>query len=393
MQQSFSTKGFTSRNEIRLIRGGAPYFSALLQLINDAQHALHLQMYIFEPDETGQQVLNALCAAAQRGVRVYFLLDGYASQQLHKTHLQQLLQKGVKFRWFEPLLKSHSFYFGRRLHQKVCVADALYALVGGINISNRYNDLPNQPAWLDWAVWVKGEVALKLYRVCIELWTKAGWMRNGKREKFFAPDNQDQWPTTICYVRARRQDWVRFRTEIASSYLQMIQKSEREVILLSSYFLPGRKMRKAIIGARLRGVDVQVIATGKSDVWIAKQAERYLYRWMLKNNVQLYEYQTNVLHGKLACADNTWVTIGSFNINFISAYASVELNLEVIDEAFTAQVKTQLQQLMQLESVRILPQNQPLAVRFWTGLLQKTCYDLVRLIFFLFTFYYRQRRS
>lgn len=172
-----------------------------------------------------------------------------------------------------------------------------------------------------------------------------------------------------------------------------MQDAKEEVFMLSSYFLPGRQMRKAMGAAVKRGVKIYVIAAGKSDVLMAKQAERYLYRWLLKNKVHLYEYQSNVLHGKISCADGKWATIGSFNINFISAYASIELNLEVLDEQFAGEVKKQFLDIMDKESISLTEnenlQQYGMAARAW----QKICYTSIRLLFVLFTFYYKQRRK
>ncbi len=392
MKKPNPLKGYTSRNQVELIRGGRAYFESLVRLLDEATHSIHFQMYILDEDETGGQVLEHLCQAAERGVSVYMLVDGYASVHLSKKRIRDIRGRGVHFRWFEPLLRSTKFYFGRRLHQKVCVADASKALVGGVNVSNRYNDLPGQTAWLDWAVLVEGEAAERLYQVCLELWNKAGWGKS-KPVQFRLPSHRKPLPDETCLVRVRRQDWVRFRTEISASYLRMMQDAKKEVYMLSSYFLPGRQLRKAMEAAVKRGVQIHVIAAGKSDVLMAKQAERYLYRWLLKNQIALYEYQSNILHGKVSCADGKWATVGSFNINFISAYASIELNLEILNETFAATIKQELLEVIEKESIAVTEsesqQKYGWAARAW----QKTCYTSIRLLFVLFTFYFKQRRN
>src|SRR5688572_17054216 len=128
---------FTGPNRVELVRGGKPYFDLLLKLIEEAQETIHLQVYIFDGDETGQQVADALIAAAKRKVAVFVLVDGYASRSLDRALIERVRAAGVCFRFFEPLFKSSNFYFGRRLHHKIMVADAQHALIAGINISNR----------------------------------------------------------------------------------------------------------------------------------------------------------------------------------------------------------------------------------------------------------------
>src|SRR4029078_12320338 len=96
--------------------------------------------------------------------------DGYASKSLADSFISDLESNGVNFRFFEPIFKSGSFYVGRRMHHKILVADATYALVGGVNIADRYNDIENIPAWLDFALQIKGEVAMQLCMLCMKTW-------------------------------------------------------------------------------------------------------------------------------------------------------------------------------------------------------------------------------
>ncbi len=384
-------EGYTSHNRARLLRGGQPYFDTLLQCIAGARETIHLQVYIFEKDETGNRVWEALVAAAARGVQVFVLLDGYGSQHVPAHMIQQFKAAGGRFRWFEPLLRARNFYFGRRLHHKVAVFDAQAALVGGVNISNRYNDLPHYHAWLDWAVFTEGEAAYELYGICLDLYNKAGWGK--KKFRRYHPPRQLLAVEESIPVRIRREDWVRSRNEISASYLKVLAAARREVILLSSYFLPGPQMRRALTRAAARGVVIKVIAAGKSDVAIAKQAERYLYRWLLQSNVLLYEYQASVLHGKISTADGIWTTVGSYNINFISAFASIELNLELLDSDFAEGLRGQLQEVIEKDCIPITTETWLAKDNLWKKMIQRISYETVRLLFFLFTFYFRQQKQ
>ena len=135
---------YTTRNRISLVHSGEDYFSLLFKLIEKAKQVIHLQTYIYENDETGRKVAVALKDAVKRGLSVYLHVDGYASQKLRGEFRHDLENAGVYFKFFEPLLKSRHFYFVRRLHQKIFVVHALYSLVGGLNIGDRCNDMPNE---------------------------------------------------------------------------------------------------------------------------------------------------------------------------------------------------------------------------------------------------------
>lgn len=381
--------GYTTHNKVKLIRGGKSYFDLLEQLITNAQYIIHLHCYIYEEDETGIQIANALIAAAKRNVQVFLVVDGYASKKLSHSFLHHLKTSGIHFLFYNPLFKSKHFYFGRRMHHKIAVIDETYSLVGGINISNRYNDMPNEPAWLDFALYAEGEVSEQLSAVCQKPWKKFSTLDSILHEKI---DLKDVFKTTEeCLVRIRRNDWIRRELQISKSYLEMFRKSSSHITILSSYFLPGRTLRKRLIAAAKRGIKVKVILAGLSDVMLAKYAERYLYNWLLKNNIEIYEYQKSILHGKLAVCDNEWLTIGSYNVNNISAYASIELNLDVRNTAFATAVSNTLEQIIVDDCVCIdeenFKQNNNLVKRF----VHWICYEFIRIAFYLFTFYFIQK--
>lgn len=383
------SSAYTTHNQVKLVRGGRDFFTILFQLLNEAKKSIHLQIYIFDDDETGVEVAAALMNAAQRGVKVYLLLDGYASQYLPDEFIAQLKASGIQFRWFEPVFRSRYFYFGRRLHHKLIVVDEVHSLVGGVNISNRYNDMPDQPAWLDWALYSKGEVSAELHNLCVETWNKAGWGK--KKNQLINATGSIHLQGEECFVRVRRNDWVRRKNQISRTYLEMLKRATSHVTIMSSYFLPGRAFRHNMTQTAKRGVRIKVIAAGMSDIAMVKHAERYLYRWMLKNNIELYEYQPNVLHGKLSTYDSGFVTVGSYNVNNLSAYASIELNIDIQNKKFAEAVEQTLEQIMLNDCVRITEKEFEQYNTFLKRIWQRICYETIRLLFFLFTFYFKQR--
>ena len=380
---------YTLHNQVRLIRGGKDYFSALLELIASAKEVIHFQTYIFSLDATGERVTRALENAADRGVVVYLMADGYASQSLSGVFEERMRKAGIRFRLFEPILKSSNFYFGRRLHQKVVVADASVALVAGVNISDRYNDLPGQPAWLDWAIGVEGEAAGQLHQICAELWVRHAFRKKRMLEWAGEPKFDAH---RHCRVRVRRNDWVQMYNEVSRSYLSMLNSAKTSVVIMSSYFLPGRAIRNSMARAVRRGVVVELILAGKSDVAVAKQAERYFYRWLLRHGIRIHEYPGNVLHGKLATSDGHFVTGGSYNVNKLSAYASIELNLDVDDRFFASEVGLALERIRDEECVRVTEDGYRTKYGWWSRLVQQGSYEVVNLLFYIFTFYFRQQR-
>jgi cardiolipin synthase len=384
---------FKSSNKVQLVRGGKAYFDLLISLIENALYTIHLQTYIFEMDATGIMVSEALKNAAQRKVAVYLLVDGYASQSIPKYEIEAMTSIGIHFRFFEPVFKSKNFYFGRRMHQKIFIADSMYAIVGGINIANKYNDQLKVAAWLDFALYVEGEIAQDL---CFIAWKT--WNGFSMKSNIHFPCIKDKSKIKFtnhesCDVRIRRNDWVRRKNEISATYFQMFQNANSHITIICSYFLPGKIVRGLLSNASKRGVIIKVITAGTSDIMIAKHAERWLYDWLLRNNIELYEYQPSILHAKVAVCDSEWLTIGSYNLNNMSAYASIELNLDVRNKVFALQLEDQLKLIQDKDCIAITKKRHTQTTNILIQFIRWCCYEILRVIFFLLTFYYKQKKG
>ena len=380
---------YTYNNKAVLIRGGKEYFDQLKMLIRQAKAFIQLQVYIFEDDHTGNEIKECLIAAAKKNINIQILLDGYASRELPKDFIKNMSDEGIHFRFFEPIFKSRYYYFGRRLHHKIVVVDGLFALVGGINISDRYNDLPNHPAWLDYAVMMEGEVAFELHKLCLLFYHKK---RN--IETWVDKSNIILQTLSLSHtaIRIRRNDWVMNKNQISGTYMELFRKAQKEIIMMSSYFIPNRFFRNEMSAALKRGINIKLILAGKSDVKIAKNAERYFYRWALRNKIQVFEYLPTVLHGKIAVCDESVVTIGSYNINDLSALASVELNVEIEDNPFTASVINEMKNIISRHTTEIKKDHIATNFGMWDKLIQWASYMIFRSTFKLFTFYFSKKQ-
>lgn len=383
---------YSSLNRVQIIRGGKEYFDLLLQLINQATESIHLQTYIYDDDETGQLIADALIAAVKRNVQVHLLADGYASQGIGKKLIDEVKNAGIHFRFFEPLLKSKHFYFGRRLHHKVFVADAKYSLVGGMNISDRYNDMPAAPAWLDFALYAEGEIAKDLCVLCWKTWNSfrpnMGITPCEKKELQFQFTKAE-----TSKVRMRRNDWVRSKNEISATYIEMFRNAKSHITIICSYFLPGKVIRRLLKSAAERGVKIKLITTGQSDIKMAKYAERWMYDWLLRNHIELYEYQPSVLHAKVAMCDGEWFTLGSYNINNISTYASIELNLDVYNTVLAQNLEQFMNDLIQHNCIAITKEKHIGTKNMFKQFVRWFSYQFIKMVVYLFTFYFEKIRK
>ncbi|WP_121352196.1 phospholipase D-like domain-containing protein [Flavisolibacter nicotianae] len=389
MQWGRPADRFSRKNIVSLVKGGAPFFSKLEELIARAEYSIHLQTYIFGADATGKSVATQLMAAAKRGVSVYLMADGYASRSLPKDFIHQLENAGVNFRFFEPLFRGDDFYFGRRLHHKVMVADAKFALVSGSNIADRYNDLPGQPAWFDMGLLIEGDSVLELYDICTKIWERDKTKKNVLRKKLLNIFNYISADDAVG-VRVLQNDWVRRKLEIYFGYHKLFKESKKSIVIVCSYFLPGISLRNRLSKAVKRGVDVKVILANTSDVALTKHAERYLYRWMLRNGITVYEYLPTVLHAKVAVVDNEFLMLGSYNINDLSAQVSVELNMLVKDSELATELGAEIDNMIATKCVKIDASDDSLRLFTLRQLWQFICFHALRFLLTLGTFYLKQ---
>lgn len=332
------TADYAGGNVIELLPGGKPFFEVLEALILAAREEIHFQVYILNTDETGTRVLGLLKDAVRRGVAVYLLLDAFGSSTLSKKAIREIQDSGIHFRLFSPFF-SKNLSVGRRMHHKIVVVDARVFLVGGMNIADRYNDMPEQRAWLDFAVQVSGPLARQAQERCLQLWQKKPWMR-------LKPSPAHPEP---MLARLRVNDWLRGKSEITAGLRKAIRQAKSSIVIAAAYFIPPRSLMTELRKATQRGVEVRILLGQASDVLLAEMATRYLYDWMLKNHIHIYEWTPTVMHAKVMVVDGVWVSLGSFNLNFLSMFESVELNVEVADAAFAQHTSAMLERIMATE--------------------------------------------
>ncbi len=334
---------------VQLVHSGDDYFSRLERIINDAVTEIHIQTYIFDNDATGKRILLALKEALKRQVKVYLLLDGFGSLSFPNEISKEFRQAGGHIRFFSPLFSASSFYIGRRLHKKVVVADGKVALIGGINIANRYQGTSVERPWLDFAIEINSPIAKDIQSHC-----KANYSKKKSALRKTIPPIFDAEEKVM--IQILQNDWLNRKSEISEAYIQAVSEAKEKVIIVGSYFLPGRKLTNALLEASKSKVKIQLILSGVSDLPMTRRASCYLYSKLLKHNIELYEWDQSVLHGKAMVVDGSWTTIGSFNLNNLSSYASIEMNVGIESPAFAALFEEELQQIL-LQCQRITPES------------------------------------
>ena len=376
---------YSPADEITLVHSGDDYFTRLIRLLDAARSTVELQTYIFEADDTGRLVADALKRAAARGVRVRVMADTVGSKKaLPPAFIDDLKAAGVEFRFFELFLSIWKWRGGRTLHHKVAVADAQQALVGGINIADKYRGSAEEPPWLDFAVYIRGDVCAHLQDLCDSIYQHRYWKR--RRAPITAPAPAGDSLTGM--IRFRQNDWMRRKTEIYQSYRQAIGGARSSLNLVASYFFPGAALRLRLAVLARRGVDVKILLTGPSDVELSRLTELYVAHLLIRTGIRVFQWEKSVMHGKVMLVDKHWVSLGSYNINRLSRFRSMELNVDIIDPAFVQHFSGYLDELLQRHCVEVTPASlRPLG---WWGRLK--VYWAYRLVYYLMRLLFPEKR-
>ncbi|MFE3871127.1 phosphatidylserine/phosphatidylglycerophosphate/cardiolipin synthase family protein [Flavobacterium sp. ZS1P70] len=334
---------------IVLVRSGEDYFSRLESIIHNSEYEIHIQVYLFENDATGNRIINALKEAASRQVKIYLILDGLGSLSFPSKIRNDLEQSGINVRFFAPLFSAYTFYLGRRLHQKIVVADSKVALIGGINIADKYHGTPTEAPWLDYAVQLNGEITKPIQELCKAIFFKKRRLHSQKIKSVFHLQED-------TLVRILQNDWLKRKNEISNAYIKSIGSAKEEITIMGSYFLPGRRITQALKKAAKNKVRIRLILSGISDLPMTRRATCYLYSKLLSYDIELYEWNSSILHGKTAVIDSYWTTIGSFNLNNLSSYGSIETNVEINSSIFAQMYQEDLNQII-AQCQKITPQT------------------------------------
>ncbi|HUX58731.1 MAG TPA: phospholipase D-like domain-containing protein [Bacteroidales bacterium] len=329
-----SRHDYKNGHSVELLRSGKSYFDRCGKAIDEAKDYIHFQTYIVDDDETGRRIVDALIRAAGRGVKVYFLLDAFGGGTFSKDLIIKVEEAGIQFRKFSPGLITKGFQLSLRLHHKVLLVDGAVVIIGGMNVANRYHGTSEMKEWLDFAILIKGPECAHVLFILKRLWNKAFISRKDRsRETLHDPVSYDD----DVKVKVLQNNWFRNKIEILKSYRSALKHAQDRMIIMASYFLPGRNERKLLRNASRRGVDIKIVLAAESDAPVFKRATSFLYDFILRNNIKIYEYLPSNLHAKVATVDGNWTTIGSYNLNHLSDYGSVEMNADILDTSFTRQ--------------------------------------------------------
>jgi cardiolipin synthase A/B len=324
-------------NRFQLLEAAEQYFERMIQAIDDAQSYILLEMYLVESGVLAGRFVEAFVNAAHRGIGVRVVLDGFGSLGFAQADRRRLADAGVELHFYNTVHLRKRLHNFLRDHRKLMVVDGTVAFVGGVGLTDEFG-VTGPPGW-PWR-----DLVVEIHGPVVADWQQAfarTWNRSGGQLTLPAPSREPLQDGARARV-VLSEAW--YRSELANAVARRIGTAHKRAWIMSAYFVPSRRFRKALRRAARRGVDVRLVVPGPlTDHPLVRQAARRFYGKLLRNGVRIFEFQPRVLHGKMTICDD-WVSVGSSNLDRWSFKWNLEANQEIENEAFAAVAATVIEQ-------------------------------------------------
>lgn len=322
-------------NSLTIQTDGTSFFLSLLMDIGNAKDHIHLEFYIIEDDPLGRLIRDALADKVRSGVKVRILYDGVGSWSVKKSFFNNMRSKDIHIQSFLPvrfpLLTRKVNY---RNHRKIVVIDGNTGYVGGMNIAYRYLRGNMCGAWRDTQLRIFGEGVYGLQTVFLTDWYFAqGTILTGKNLYPSIPDTKGAMAQIVTTQPIG--EWK----EIMQGYIKLFASCKEYLYIQTPYFIPTEGIRDALCVAALSKVDVRLIIPSKGDSWLVHQVSLSYLEEIMDAGVRVYRYKGGFLHSKLLVADDSFMTIGSTNMDFRSLENNFEINAFVYDTRAAIEAK------------------------------------------------------
>ncbi|MFC0360125.1 phosphatidylserine/phosphatidylglycerophosphate/cardiolipin synthase family protein [Kytococcus schroeteri] len=315
------------RTTITTYTFGRDVFADMLEAIRGARREIFFESYILKGDAVGRAFKEALCEAAERGVAVHVVFDGFANLVVPREFKRW--PPGVhtlEYPVVTPDVLLGPRHWGRD-HRKILVVDEEVGFVGGYNVGQEY-----ATQWRDTHVRVTGAAVAELVNVFIDFWNR----HRHEDQPELSDGRSRAWGLP---VQAHRNAPSRLLFPIRGMYLEAIDRADETIWITQAYFIPDREILEELLRARRRGVDVKVILPERSNHVVADWVARYYFEQLLSGGVELWLYQDAMVHAKTAVVDGVWVTVGTANIDRLSLTGNYEVNLEILDAGQAAHMQ------------------------------------------------------
>ena len=329
----------TTNNEVKILKSGHEKFIDLFKDIKKAKHHIHLEYFNFRNDSIANALFDLLAKKAEEGVEIRALFDSFGNSSnnkpLKKKHLKAIRAKGIEIEEFDPIRFPWINHAFRRDHRKIIVIDGEIGYTGGMNIADYYiNGLPKIGEWRDIHIRMEGNAVECLQDIFLDMWNETT-NQNIQGEKYYPYSNEKIKVINnkkIAIVdRNPKKDTKGMRRTLAKA----IESAENKVQIINPYFTPTRIIKRAIKNALGKGVKVEIMIPGKSDIPFSPDASMYIANSLRKKGADIYIFNGGFHHSKIMMIDSLYCSVGSANLNSRSLRCDYEVNAFIFDQETT----------------------------------------------------------
>lgn len=339
----------TMHNQIEILLNGDETFPAIFKAINEANHHIHLEYYIFEEGKVGNQIKDLLIQKANEGIKVRIIYDDVGSWGLKKEFIHELEKAGVEICAFLPVrFPRLAQRLNYRNHRKIIVIDGKIGFIGGLNIADRYwYGKPEIGIWRDTHLKIVGDAVNSLQLVFLTDWHFA--TDKLISDKIYFPELKIKKRCMVQIVTSGPDsDW----NSIMQAYFYLISTAKKYIYISSPYFIPNESILTAIKTVSLSGVDVRIILPSKSDSILTYYGSLSYLPELMEANVSVYSYKKGFTHSKILIVDDIVSSVGTANMDLRSFDQNFEVNALIYNKEVTFKLKKIfLEDLMQCDKI------------------------------------------
>lgn len=333
----------TTGNEVSIYYEDEQNFVAIVEAIAQAKEHLHLEYYIFQPDDTGRSLRNLLIKKAREGVKVRLLVDYIGCWNWPRSFRQSFIDGGIELSFFDPVVPWRGRWrVNLRNHRKIVIVDGEIGFTGSQNIGDEYRGrLAKYGPWRDTHMRIVGPAVHHLQEIFVEDWHYATKVKLPSAECF--PHLRPEGDQIVHVIASGPDSNARTMHHLLLSSIGGAQES---VTVITPYFAPDTTMIVALQSAAYRGLRVQLLIPSFSNHWLTLWAGRSFYRELVDAGVEIYEYDKALLHSKVVIVDDAWAMVGSANMDQRSFRINLEVTSILYDEGLALNLREDFDALL-----------------------------------------------
>lgn len=327
----------SSGNAVTLLINGEEMFPALFEAIGRARSHIHLEYYIFSPDDVGQRLCDLLIQKHAEGVEVRVIVDDVGSSRIGRLR-RRLRRAGIAVVTTLPVAFTSLANSNYRNHRKIAIIDGDTGFVGGINLDERYwNRGKHALYWRDTAVRIEGPAVVLLQVQFFLSWAFSGGKDDfGDERRYLEEVAPKEGGAIVALAASGPASQAPF---ILEAVVLAISQAEKSVRLCTPYFIPPDPLTTALVIAAARGVEVEIILPARADSFIVQHASFSFIKPLLQRGVKVYLYEKGFLHAKTLSIDSSLAFVGTVNMDTRSFFLNFEITSLIYDEALCTEME------------------------------------------------------